>query len=102
VIKDDYVGDIGNNVTLKFRDFDFEDGVSKIGICGRTPLDVNTIHIIFSNEEGVQRRLIDFGGSNEFAEQIFDIEDISGRNDVEFLFLPGSKFDFRSFRFFKK
>ena len=42
---------------------------------------------------------LDFAQSAECTEQRFDIPLLKGVNDVSFVFLPGSRFDFYSFRF---
>lgn len=95
---DDVLG-IGNNVTLSFSGFDFKDGVNGIRILGRTPLPNNTIHIIFSDEEGLRREILEFAFSPDYEERFFKLSDIRGKKEVSFLFLPGSSFDFRSFIF---
>ena len=102
---DDYVTGIGNNVTLEFENMDFgESGASGITICGYTPLETNTIHIHFTDESGeTVNRIVEFKGNNEkgFFEQTFSFEKLTGKGKVEFIFLPGSKFDFASFEFRK-
>jgi len=110
------VEEIGNNVTLEFGNMDFgERGTEKIAIWGRTPLAANTIHIHFTDEAGeTVNRIVEFAGSQEDAEtssaaadackspytmQEFAIEKLCGKGTVEFIFLPGSKFDFEALRF---
>ena len=109
------VEEIGNNVTLEFGNMDFgERGTEKIAIWGRTPLAANTIHIHFTNEAGeTVNRIVEFrGDTRNFGDKIvvdaekspynmqeFAIERLCGKGTVEFIFLPGSRFDFEMFRF---
>ena len=46
-------------------------------------------------------RILEFKHSRDFQEKTFDIGSIEGCGEIEFLFLPGSNFDFRWFRFSK-
>ena len=49
---EDAIEQIGNNVSLEFSDMDFgTDASDSIVICGRTPLQHNTIQLRFSNGE---------------------------------------------------
>lgn len=99
-IEQNKVTGIGNNVSLVFKAFDFgENGAKAIKICGNTPLDKNTIHICFNKNGEEFRQLVDFTGDKN--EQIFNLDTITGLNDVTFLFLPGCQFDFESFEFLK-
>ncbi len=94
------IRDIGNNVSIEYTDMDFgSEGAGKIAITGRTNKSVNTIHIVFADGNGQTREIIEFGGSNEIQTLTFDIEKVCGKKDVSFIFLPGSQFDFESFRF---
>lgn len=99
---DEDVTAIGNNVVLAFGEFDFDAlPPQKIVITGRSALAVNSIHVIFGSENGntEQRVLAEFAGAAEYTEREFSVEGISGRRTVSFAFLPGSDFDFKSFRF---
>ncbi|MCM1381950.1 MAG: DUF4982 domain-containing protein [Muribaculaceae bacterium] len=96
--KDEVTG-IGNNVMLDFGEFDFgEKAPSKAVITGKSALPVNSIHVIFMGETET-RVLAEFAGSDEYTAREFPIEGISGKCRVSFAFLPGSDFDFKSFRF---
>ncbi|MEZ0536627.1 glycoside hydrolase family 2 TIM barrel-domain containing protein [Caldicellulosiruptoraceae bacterium PP1] len=100
--KDSFVEGIGNNVSMVYEDMDFtESGVSKIVIYGRSPIDKNTIHIRFSNSEGESTQIIEFTHSDNYEERVFDLEKVTGKCNVTFVFLPGSNFDFGWFRFEK-
>jgi len=90
---------IGNNVSLEFRDMDFGDkGISGITISGRSAID-NTIHIRFRSDHGEISQLVEFEKSVEYTERTFELERVTGKQDVTFLFLPGTSFDFAWFKF---
>ena len=85
-----------------------EEGVSRIEICGRTPLPVNTIHIHLTKEDGTKQNcIVEFdkrdGSSSDldYVSQSFEIDKFKGKGMVTFVFLPGSKFDFHSFQFIR-
>ncbi len=98
---EDAVEGIGNNVSLEYENMEFgEKGISKITICGRTPLEVNTIHIRFFGEDGQGvNQLAEFAHSEEYVERTFELEPTFGTKKVVFVFLPGCDFDFKWFRF---
>ena len=84
---------------LDFGEFDFDKNpVTKIIITGKSALPKNSIHIIF-NGGSEKRILAEFEGAGEYTPREFPIEGISGNQKVSFAFLPGSDFDFLSFRF---
>ena len=62
---------------------------------------MNSIHVIFGGGDGntETRVLAEFAGSSEYTERSFDLSGINGLRIVSFAFLPGSDFDFKSFRF---
>ncbi len=91
---------IGNNVLINYSGMDFGEGASKITVCGRTANDVNTIQLRYNDDEGIQQtQLLNFPCTDEYKEISFELIPISGMRDISFVFLPGSKFDFRWFRF---
>ncbi|MGV2806576.1 hypothetical protein GNF85_23845, partial [Clostridium perfringens] len=57
------------------------------------------IHIRFANSEGESNQLVEFTRSVGYEEQLFDLEHVTGKQKVTFIFLPGSQFDFGWFRF---
>lgn len=96
----DEVTGIGNNVVLDFGEFDFTDEQpSKLVICGRSPLPLNSIHLTV----GAERILCEFrtDGESGYVEREFPLEGVSGKTKISFTFLPGSNFDFRKFKFIK-
>ena len=99
-IKEDAVENIGNNVSLEFDNMDFgKDGVSKIAIHGRSRIPKNAIHLRFSGQSGEETRMVEFPYSKEYITLEFPIEKIQGEQKAGFIFLPGSKFDFKWFQF---
>lgn len=93
---------IGNNVVLAFGEFDFDKlAPTRVFITGKSALAVNSIHIIFGAENGntETRVLAEFAGAADYTEREFSVGGITGKRSVSFTFLPGSDFDFKSFRF---
>jgi len=76
-----------------------EEGASRLIICGRSPIEKNTIHVRFADEDGSMNRLVEFMYSDGYVERVFDLGRVTGTQKVTFLFLPGSNFDFAWFRF---
>lgn len=95
------ITDIGNNVTIEFEHMDFgETGPTKVTICGHSPIPVNTIHIRFFGEDGSEvNHMAEFPQSDGDQELTFPIDGFAGKGRVNFIFMPGSKFDFDWFRF---
>lgn len=97
----DAIENIGNNVSLVYRNLDFgESGSTKLVLCGRSSLDRNTIHLLFEGSDGEQKQIIEFGSSENYVEREFALrERVSGSQTVTLIFLPGSRFDLKAFRF---
>jgi len=100
-IEEDAITHIGNNVTLEYHHMDFgEKGLTQIVVQGRSHIPVNTIHLHFIDETGRTKiQSIDIPYSKEYKEWILPLETIKGMQKVNFIFLPGSKFDLKWFRF---
>ncbi|MCR5214961.1 MAG: DUF4982 domain-containing protein [Eubacterium sp.] len=99
VMGSDEVTGIGNNVLLDFGEFDFGDvGPSRLIIEGRSRLTLNSIHVDFKGDVNI-KKLCEFEGCENYEEKSFMLENIRGKVRVSFTFLPGSNFDFKSFRF---
>ncbi|MEK3964589.1 sugar-binding domain-containing protein [Paenibacillus sp. FSL H7-0323] len=99
-LADGQIKNIGNNVSLIFKDMDFgHTGSTKLTLCGHSPIDKNTLHILFSGPEGEKRQLVEFTQSSDYCEREFVLERITGPQTVTFIFLPGSQFDFKWFQF---
>lgn len=98
--KENAVENIGNNVSLVFTEMDFgPEGTKKLTLTGRAAKSSNTIHIRFFNGTDEIKQIVEFPMGETYTEQSFPIRTVSGKWDVTFVFLPGSCFDFESFRF---
>ena len=96
----DAVREIGNNVSLLFKDMEFSSHpLHGIRICGSTPLEGNTIHVRFYDGTTEEKEILEFrrdgGEVQEFA-----LKERTGKWDLTFVFLPGSNFDFEWFELF--
>ena len=100
-IEEEAITQIGNNVTLEYHHMDFgEKGLKGITLCGRSHIPVNTIHIYFvDDKEHTITQSIDIPYSEDYQEWHFELEQVKGNQKVNFIFLPGSKFDFKYFKF---
>ncbi len=99
-LTNEFIKEIGNNVTIGFENMDFTEGaVSKITIFGQTPIDVNTVQIRCTSEKGVLIEELPFTKSKDFKEMTFDLPKLNEVYDVDFIFLPGSNFNFQWFMF---
>jgi len=99
-IEDTSIIGIGNNVLINFSEMDFNNGTKKITVCGRTPNELNTIQIRYNDDNGVQQtQLIEFPYTSDYEAKTFELSSIEGVRDISFVFLPGSNFDFKWFRF---
>ena len=106
VYGDDYridgrrVADIGNNVIINYEGLDFGEGGSEaLIISGETGNPMNQIQLRYTPAGGAQKTVLLEFQQDGGREQRFDIPKLSGVNDVSFVFMPGSKFDFDWFRF---
>lgn len=106
VYGDDYridgrrVADIGNNVIINYEGLDFgEDGSEALIISGETGNPMNQIQLRYTPAGGAQKTVLLEFQQDGGREQRFDIPKLSGVNDVSFVFMPGSRFDFDWFRF---
>ncbi|MBQ8315391.1 MAG: DUF4982 domain-containing protein [Lachnospiraceae bacterium] len=99
-VEEDAITGIGNNVTVVFEDMDFgKNGTTKLTICGKSRLPVNSIHVRFNTEDGDVNEVAEFAGSAEYTERTFNFGKVTGKATVNFVFLPGCDFDFKYFRF---
>ena len=95
---------IGNNVNLDFSDMDFSAGNSagtvSITICGKSNTENNTINIKFFAADGTSTtQVIEFAHTDDYEEKTFPLTTVKGKQKISFVFLPGSNFDFKWFRF---
>lgn len=97
--REDGIYGIGNNVDIEFPGMNFRDGISGITITGRARKAMNPIHIRFFSGDTVVKQVVEFPASEEMQTLTFPIEGFRGEGKVNFIFLPGSDFDLKSFRF---
>lgn len=99
-IKGNTIEQIGNNVTIDFKGFEFSQPVKGIRINGRSPETTNSIHLKLMIGTNEKRVLMDIAPSVNYQQTTFMFDEtILGSVDVSFIFLPGSNFDFESFMF---
>ena len=99
-VGEDAITGIGNNVTVVFEEMDFGDkGTTKLTICGKSRLPMNSIHVRFNTENGDVNEVAEFAGAEEYTERVFEFSEVTGKTTVNFVFLPGCDFDFKYFRF---
>ncbi len=91
---------IGNNVTLTFDGIDLSEGASSVRILGRTDLDKCSIHLHLESPEGTRTEILEFTAKDR-GYMDFGLDGLTGSGKLEFIFLPGSRFDFLGFRFKK-
>ena len=94
------VREIGNNVSLLFKDMEFASHpLHGIRICGSTPLPGNTIHVRFYDGTTEEKEIIEFSRDGGKVQE-FPLKERTGKWDLTFVFLPGSRFDFEWFELF--
>ncbi|SCY44723.1 beta-galactosidase [Lachnospiraceae bacterium XBB2008] len=97
---DTVVEGIGNNVSMEYKDMDFgAEGIDSITIWGHTVNETNPVHVRFIRDNENIREVCEFKRSDEYGPQTFKLPHIEGKWNVTFVFLPGSNFDFESFKF---
>lgn len=99
VIGHEMIENIGNNVTVTFGEIDFGSGVNAIEIVGRTHNAADTLHLKFSDGTS---DAVEFEHSDGIAAKQFKIKPVSGKQDLQLVFLPGCDFDLKSIKFFRK
>ncbi|HEY8499249.1 MAG TPA: glycoside hydrolase family 2, partial [Clostridia bacterium] len=101
-ITEDAVEDIGNNVSIEFDDMDFTDtGTDRLLICASSNNANNTIHIRFSDGLNTVGHIAEFPCSPEYTVREFSIEPVTGKQKLTFIFLPGSRINFKWFKFLR-
>ncbi|MBO4325638.1 MAG: DUF4982 domain-containing protein, partial [Lachnospiraceae bacterium] len=99
-IEKDGICGISNNVDLGFGPFDFgERGARSITVTGRSHAPQCTIHLHFTKDGNTETQIIDIPKTSEAETFTYAIEPVYGACTVNFIFLPGTDFDLKSFRF---
>ncbi len=96
------VENIGNNVTLEYRDMDFGPaGTETISVRYRSGIPKNSMQVVFTGETGIKRVMIELDGTENYLEKTFPLgSKIVGSQTVSFIFLPGCSLDLKSIRFY--
>ncbi|MDD3999837.1 MAG: DUF4982 domain-containing protein [Bacilli bacterium] len=93
---------IGNNTSFIFQELYFDQDVDELIIEGKAKANDNSIRIILTDWEKQRTTYqIEFKKETGFSRQKFKIAPIKGIYRVEFIFLPGSSFAFKTFKFTK-
>lgn len=96
----DAVRHIGNNVTMRFEHMEFpEAGSAALILDGFTPLKTTQVSLRVTGPDGEARSFTCAFRGSERGEQAFPVAVPKGLCAVDFVFLPGSDFDFYGFRF---
>lgn len=92
---------IGNNVSLDFENMNFgTTKIKKLILCGKSNTQNNTINIKFFAQDGTNStQVIEFAHTSDYEEKTFELSPVSGNQKISFVFLPGSNFDFKWFKF---
>lgn len=100
-ITDSQINNIGNNVTIVFNDFNFANKKARqLSITGKANYDHNTIILLFEPDSSDPiRQSLEFSSSGSIKTESFDIEELTNKGTLSFIFLPGSNFDFLEFQF---
>jgi len=100
-VKGQAVENIGNNVTITFKEMDFTRATKTLELRWRSHQDKNSINLLFADEEGMELlNTISLPESENYAATTVTLDKpLRGKGDVSFIFLPGSAIDLESFRF---
>lgn len=99
-VKETAVEHIGNNVTLEYDNMDFSTkGVSQITITGCSHKEKTSIHLLFIEGDSTTKQMVEVPFSDDYIETTIPIEDIRTNGKFSIVFLPGSDFDLKNFRF---
>ncbi|MCR4727529.1 MAG: DUF4982 domain-containing protein [Lachnospiraceae bacterium] len=99
-VSSDAVTDIGNNVSIDFDGMDFsEKGVSAVEITGRSNNPKTSITLLFADDKETLRQMAEFTYSDDYVTVTVPLKDVRTAGRLSLLFLPGSNFDLKSFKF---
>ncbi|MDR2570439.1 MAG: DUF4982 domain-containing protein [Oscillospiraceae bacterium] len=103
---EDRVEDIGNNVSILFKDMDFGDsGTSNISLCWQSERENNSVLVIFEGDgitdgDSESRVMLELPFADEYCDAVFPLgRRITGNVSVRFLFLPGCKINLKWVQF---
>ncbi len=95
------VVNIGNNVTIIYKDMDFcGNGAEKIEICWRSKLKRNSVQIVFTGLGCEQKAMIELAETKDYEVSTFILGTrFYGQGKVSLVFLPGTHMDLGWIRF---
>lgn len=96
---EDAIVNIGNNVSIDFDNMNFADGVKSITICGCSHNEKTSIHLLFIKDGQDTRQMIEIPYSEDYEEYTIPLESVTMDGQVSMVFLPGSNFDLKYFKF---
>lgn len=97
------IEEIGNNVTIVFNDLELkDDSFVGIKIYGQSLGRANTIQIKRTQGNTEEKTFVEFPETQEYEWHEFVLPEILGLQTLEFIFLPGSNFNFKAFKINKK
>ena len=99
---DSEIKNIGNNVSISYDNMNFDEGISRIRIVGKSHNEKTSLHILYIEDGVVTRDMVDIPYSEEYSEFFFDLKDVHTNGKINLVFLPGTDFDLKEFEFFKK
>lgn len=98
---EDAITNIGNNVSIEFDGMNFSEGIKSVRICGRSNNEKTSIHILFKEGTEITKQMVEIPYSSDYDEFVLPLEDMKINGSVSFVFLPGSNFDMKWFKFEK-
>ena len=101
VVTEDAVTNIGNNVSIEFEGMDFSLGVKSVKIFGRSNNEKTSVHILFKEGSEITKQMVEIPYSADYEEFVLPLKDVRTKGSVSFVFLPGSNFDLKWFKFEK-
>lgn len=95
------IENIGNNVTISFIGFNFEEPTAKLNLLWRSLLDKNTIRLTFTNEDGGETtNTLELPASENYSTAVLNLQNpLHGKGNISFVFLPGAEIDLKFFQF---
>jgi len=96
------VVNIGNNVSIMYKNMDFgTGGTNGIIINSRSVKDKNSVKCVFTNENGEETaQMLEIPGNADYGTNEFLFaEPVTGKVTVSLIFLPGCKLDLMWFQF---
>ncbi len=95
---------IGNNVTLVYEGMNFgAEGTDRVALCWRSNQPKNSIQILFADDQGESREMVEVAANPEYTYAIFPLSmPMTGKKTVSLLFLPGCSLDLAWIEFIRR